>query len=536
MEARNIKIMKANILLLGLLFIVALSALPAWGQYYAYVTNAGEFEDGVNGDLSVVDLAANTVVATVPVGDFPQGVAVNPAGTAVYVANTASSEFTVIDTVTLMATTVPAGPGTTGVAIHPDGTRIYLSNPNWSGEGTSTVSVVDRATNTIIDEILCGNGSCGIQVHPAGKKAYVANAFDGTIAVFDTDTHKVIDTIFLETVGPNEPCVPVPLTIHPEGTYVYAANRAGPSFWAINTTTHEAIALPFGHSHVGIAVNPAGTAVYLPDFNDQNPDLPPQGTTVDVIDTKTLELITTIDGLDAPLDVSIHPDGTRVYITNTGNNTLSVIDATNNALITSVAVGSNPTGFGGCIGSGVPRLIKEAIVARLQAVKETIEGDIDGVISPQRALGHIETALVSGNLCLQADLWSVLDSEEVDPRRLHPALGTTVFSCEETIVNAILDATRRGWITNTELRAELLAIVDQAVRADRVLAAVAIDDAIVAGIDPEGIKKAQGILEKGDALVEEAKVRQQLDKKASLLSNAIGQYQNVWQAALDLVE
>jgi len=175
-------------------------------------------------------------------------------------------------------------------------------------------------------------------------------------------------------------------------------------------------------------------------------------------------------------------------------------------------------------------------VARLQAVKETIEGDIEGVISPQRALDHIETALVSGNLCLQADLWSVLDSEEVDPRRLHPALGTTVFSCEETIVNAILNAIRRGWITNTELHAELLAIVDQAVRADRVLAAVAIDDAIVAGIAPEDIKKAQGILEKGDALVEEAKVRQQLDKKASLLSNAIGQYQNAWQAALDLVE
>ena len=79
------------------------------------------------------------------------------------------------------------------------------------------VWVVDRASNTIIDEISCGKGSCGIVVHPNGKIAYVTNAFDGTIAVFDTTTHKVIDTIVLETVDPNETNFPVPIVLHPAG-------------------------------------------------------------------------------------------------------------------------------------------------------------------------------------------------------------------------------------------------------------------------------------------------------------------------------
>lgn len=44
------------------------------------------------------------------------------------------------------------------------------------------------------------------------------------------------------------------------------------------------------------------------------------------------------------------------------------------------------------------------------------------------------------------------------------------------------------------------------------------------------------MLEKGDALVKEASVWQELDKKAFLLYDAINQYRNAWQAAVDLIE
>jgi len=531
-QAKQFKTVKTNFsLILGLLLIVVFFSSPILGQHYAYISNTGG--DGVNDDLSIIDLGSNTVIATIPVGDGPQGVAINPAGTAVYVANTTSNEFTVIDAITHTATTLPAGSGPGGVAVHPDGSRIYLAHMDFSPPGEmSNVSVIDRATNTIIDEIFCGKGSIGVAVHPNGKVAYVSNASEGSIAVFDTDTHEVIDTIVLEAAGENEPCVPVPLAIHPEGTYVYAANRIGPTLWAINTATHETTARAFGHQHVGIAVNPAGTVLYLPDFYDEDPNLPPHGT-MDVIDAETFDLITTIDGLNLPLDVSVHPDGTRLYITNTGNDTVSVIDAATYSLIETIDVGSQPNAYGECVGPGVPRLLKEDVVARLEIVKKAIEGCADGVISPERAIEYLETALTSGNLCLQADLWSAANSGDVDPRRLHSALGDAVFSYEVTIVEAVLDAIRRGWIVNAELRSELLAIVDEAVRADRVLAAVAIDDAILAEIDPEEIGEAQGMLEAADALVKEAAVWQEVDQKASLLHRAINQYHNAWAAALD---
>ena len=509
---------------------------PVLGQHYAYIPNMGIPGDPNNDDLSIVDLSTNTVVATVPVGDNPQAVAINPAGTAAYVANTGDNSFTVIDIPSYTSTTI-AGPGAfgaTGVAVHPNGTRIYVTNPEWGagGEG-STVWVIDRATSTIIDEIPCGKGTCGIAVNPDGKTVYVTNAFDGTLAVFDTVTHAVLDTIALETIDANEASFPVPLVIHPEGTYVYAANRQGPTFWAVNTATHEVLALPFGHTHVFMGIHPDGTAVYLPDFDDADKDLLPQGTTVDVIDTKTLELVTTIEGMVAPLGVAVHPDRTRLYVVNPGTDTVSVVDALTYAHITDIPVGTMPEAGGDFTGPGVPRLLKADAMARLEAVKATIEGGTEGVVSPLLAIECLESALDAGNFGLRENLWSASDAENLDPRRLHVSLGSVVFDTGQAMVEATLDTIRRGWIIEAELHVELLAIVDEAVRAHRVLAAVAIDDAIVGAKPTETIEQAQALLESGNALVKEAKVWDQMDKKAMLLTHAISEYQHAWQAALD---
>ena len=512
----------------------------AAGQHYAFVDNLGpEFADGVPDDLSVIDLATNTVIATVPVGDTPQGGAINPAGTAAYIANTGDNSFTVIDTTTFTSTTIPGsgGIGATGAAVHPNGTRIYVTNPEWFAGGVgSTVWVIDRATNTVIDQVACGMGSCGVAVHPNGKTVYVTNALEGTIAVFDTATHAVLDTIVLETVNSDEQCFPVPIDIHPEGTFVYAANRMGPTFWAINTATHEVVALPFGHSHLCVTVHPNGTAVYLPDIHDREPNLPPQGTTVDVIDTKTLELIGTIDGMSVPRGVSVHPDGTRLYVANGGTNSVSVVDAVTYAPIASITVGTQPIAYGHFIGPGVPRLLMADVVVRLEAVKAAIEGDAEGVVSPALAIEHLEAALAAGDACLQENLWLTSDEGQLDPRRLEAAQGATAFESAQEMVQAVLNAIRQGWIMNAEIRSELLAVVDEVARADRVLAAVAVDDAIMAGADSDGISNAQEVLNQADALIKEARVWEGIEKKASLLNSAISQCQSAWQAALALAE
>ena len=68
--------------------------------------------------MSVIRTGSNTVVATIPVHDFPRGVAFRPRGDFAYVANTASNIVSVISTATnTETTTITVGTGPLGVAV-----------------------------------------------------------------------------------------------------------------------------------------------------------------------------------------------------------------------------------------------------------------------------------------------------------------------------------------------------------------------------------------------------------------------------------
>lgn len=100
---------------------MALPAIPAQAQSFAYVTSSSN-------TVSKIDTASNTVVATIPVGNLPTGVAVTLDGTRVYVANDFVDTVSVIDTANnTVVATVPAGHTAQFVAITPDGTRAYVT-------------------------------------------------------------------------------------------------------------------------------------------------------------------------------------------------------------------------------------------------------------------------------------------------------------------------------------------------------------------------------------------------------------------------
>src|SRR5687767_6779050 len=86
-------------------------ALPAGAAPFAYITNQGSH------DVSVIDLAQQRVVATVPVGRSPAGVATADGAGRVFVSNPDDRSVSVIDMQrqTVIAT-LPAGDGPLGIA------------------------------------------------------------------------------------------------------------------------------------------------------------------------------------------------------------------------------------------------------------------------------------------------------------------------------------------------------------------------------------------------------------------------------------
>ena len=84
------------------LFLVVFGASAALAQTRGYVTNSDD------DTVSVIDVATNTVVATVPVGSNPVAVAVTPDGAFAYVTNANDSTVLVIDSTTnTVVATVP---------------------------------------------------------------------------------------------------------------------------------------------------------------------------------------------------------------------------------------------------------------------------------------------------------------------------------------------------------------------------------------------------------------------------------------------
>jgi YVTN family beta-propeller protein len=130
----------------GILAFVLFLAGGAGAAPFAYITNLN------SNNVSVIDIATNTVKATVHVGGQPLGVAVNPEGTKVYVANELSNTVSVIDTTTNTVTaTVHVGTSPYGVAVNPAGTKVYVANLN-----SNTVSVIDTTTNTVTTSVNVG--------------------------------------------------------------------------------------------------------------------------------------------------------------------------------------------------------------------------------------------------------------------------------------------------------------------------------------------------------------------------------------------
>jgi YVTN family beta-propeller protein len=155
--------------------LLCLCSVSAFAQN-GYITNTG------SNNVSVIDTMTNTVIATIPVGTFPWGVAVSPDNSKVYVSNLQSTAIpgtvSVIDTATNTVTaTIPMGVYPEGMVVTPDGSRVYVSQNTRPG----TVSVIDTATNTVTASIPVGSAPIGVAVTPDGSKVYVANADSGIV-------------------------------------------------------------------------------------------------------------------------------------------------------------------------------------------------------------------------------------------------------------------------------------------------------------------------------------------------------------------
>jgi YVTN family beta-propeller protein len=164
---------------------------------FGYITNVGD------NTVSVIDVASNAVVATIPVGGVPDGVAITPDGTNAYVTNAFDNDVSVIDIASnTVVTTIPVGSLPDGIAMTSGGThaqyddtRRHPSLAYVTNGADNTVSVIDTASNTVMTTIQVGQSPNAVSITPDGAYAYVTNQLDDSVSVLDTSSNTVVSTI-----------------------------------------------------------------------------------------------------------------------------------------------------------------------------------------------------------------------------------------------------------------------------------------------------------------------------------------------------
>jgi YVTN family beta-propeller protein len=206
------------------------------------------------GAVLVFERNEKELVETIPVGRFPDSIAINPQGTKLFVTNSFDGTVSVIDvrTMSVVYTTPPLGNGTTccntfGVAVAPGGQYVYVG----SGSG---VVVLDAEAFTVVTSIPVQGITAGwLALSPDGSSVYVTDVVSDSVAAISTLTNTVVSTI----PGPAcTVCPPTGIAVGPLGTYVYAAAHSGTVNVIDTLTDTEVESVQVGTTPVGVATVP----------------------------------------------------------------------------------------------------------------------------------------------------------------------------------------------------------------------------------------------------------------------------------------
>lgn len=285
--------------------------------------------------VSVIDLATNTIIKTIAVGDRPIGVAVSPNKAEVYITNSGGSSVSVIDIASNMLVQTITGVGNKpfGIVFNSDGSRAYVANQDISG----AVSIINTDTRTVLNTINVGNYPNGLSISPDNSKLYVVRETSDDVAVI-----KLNNNIFTTTKVEN---IPNNAVLSANGTKVYVScaafhnpNTKGAISVIDIATDKVETTLQFNvQKPQGLAVSPTGDLFaghssgggYLSRIEPGNGN---QITTTAIEESIFNEF----------LGASINTDGTMLYLVDILQNKVLLINTVNNTITATIPVGNRP--------------------------------------------------------------------------------------------------------------------------------------------------------------------------------------------------
>ncbi|BDC17568.1 YncE family protein [Acidianus sp. HS-5] len=238
------------------------------------------------------------------------------------------------------------GIGPSGIAYDPNNGYFYVAD-----SASCNVSVIDPVNNSVLDTIRVGFGPYGVVYEPYVKYIYVTDYESCTVTVINPYLrNELVCTI---NVGPG----PYGIAYIPPGTplggyygsliithYGSVVQGTTTITWIFNIGLSPAAGtsgttdLGIIPCSLGIFYDPSNNLIYVTDFGNN---------TLTVIGSSFSSglYVKAIIGVGSgPYAIAQDPTDGYLYVTNSRSNTVSVIDPINNSVIDSIKVGLDPHG------------------------------------------------------------------------------------------------------------------------------------------------------------------------------------------------
>ena len=256
--------------------------------------------------------------------------------------------------------TVEVGKRPEGLAVRPDGSQLWVTNRNGD-----SISIIDRATEKVIatvplkkkipskgkgkgeTESTIGRKPVAVGFSPDGLFAYVAGRNSNNLIVLDT-AKAVTDSANAILAAIDVGSKPVALAVDPARSLVYVANRSGNNVAVVDVSNPSA---PLLKAKIAVGEEPEGVALLHDDSKLYVTN--GESNSVSVLQVQSgspyLTLIAIIPVGRQPSGLALTPPGTFsdkpfAYIANREDDTVSVIDTTTDQVIAVIPVGKGPRG------------------------------------------------------------------------------------------------------------------------------------------------------------------------------------------------
>ena len=216
---------------------------------------------------------------------------------------------------------VRVGAEPVAIAVNEATNRIYVAN-----NGGGSVSVIDGTSDSVTATVKVGQLPYVLAVNPVTDKIFVSNTFSNAITLIDgaTNATRTIDAGSADSI-----------VVDTKRDRAYLVGWESTNFTVLDSKASVAGKVPMGGMHIwGTLVDKRAGKVYATK---------PGSAELAIVDEASGRTSTVRTG-KIPCAVAVNAANGMVYVVNHGDDTVTVIDGENRAVIATVKVGAKPQG------------------------------------------------------------------------------------------------------------------------------------------------------------------------------------------------